>query len=48
MIISHRLKAILLTAALLSSTTLLPAQHEMCKDTVEHKRLQKAMWDACG
>ena len=48
MLISHRLMTILLTAVLLSGATLLPAQHEMCKDTVAHKRLQKAMWDACG
>ena len=48
MLIGHRLKTTLLTAVLLSGASLLHAQQQMCRDSVEHKRLQKAMWDACG
>ncbi|MBQ8990317.1 MAG: hypothetical protein IJ067_11570 [Prevotella sp.] len=39
---------IVLGAVLFLAPALLFAQGSMCKDTIEHRRLQKAMWDACG
>ena len=44
----HRHRITLMTVVLLFFATALSAQHENCRDTIEHKRLQKAMWDACG
>lgn len=47
MYVKFWLRVVFLVMALLAPSAI-PAQNSMCKDTVEHRRLQKMMWDACG
>ena len=44
---NHRLRIVLCIVMLLPAV-LSSAQQTVCKDTVEHMRLQKAMWEACA
>ena len=48
MMVGHWLRAMLFAVASLASATVSAQDLSSCKDTVEHRRLQKAMWDACG
>lgn len=45
--LSHRLR-LLLVAIVFLSVSQVSAQAPQCKDTLEHKRLQKEMWGSCG
>lgn len=45
--LSPRLRQ-LLVAIVFLSVSQVSAQTPQCKDTLEHKRLQKEMWGSCG
>ena len=46
--INHRIRMLLSAVAVMVVVIPLTAQTPACKDTAEHRRLQTAMWDACG